>query len=93
MRELRRLIQEDILNDHALHRHQRCRDMLRVRIGLNQILTVDVDAHEFMRQGRLEHVRDAKPGFLAQRCAPGVLEHFAHRGVGDVPIAGEFVRH
>ncbi len=66
--------------------------MLRVRIGLRDVLALDVERPELAVERGLEHVRDAQARLALQRNAPGPLEVRAHRGVGDVAVAREFVR-
>ena len=66
--------------------------MLRVGIGLRDILALDVEALERAVDGRVQHVGDAQARLVVERDAPGRLEHLARRVVGDMAIAGEFVR-
>ena len=71
---------------------QRRGHVLRVRIGLRDVLALDVQALELAVERGLEHVRNAQAGLALQRDAPGLLEQLAHGVVGDVAIAGELVR-
>ena len=74
MRELRRLVQEQILHDHALHRLHRGGDVMRVRIGLHEVLALDVHALEAAIERGFEHVRDAQARLGLERHAPLRLE-------------------
>ena len=88
----RRLVEEQILHDHAFHRAERGGHVLRVRIALRDILAFDVEAHEAAVERGFEHVRYAQARLVVQRHAPGGLEALPHGGIGYVPIAREFVR-
>ena len=92
MRVARGLVEEEILHDHALHRREPRGNVLRVRIGLHDVFTLDVEALERAIQGRIDHVGDAQAGLGLQRHLPLGLKRLAHRGIGNVPVTGEFVR-
>ena len=92
VRELRRLVQEQVLHDDAFHRRERRGHVLRVGVGLRDVLALDVQALELAVERRLEHVRNAQARLVLQLHAPGVLELRAHRVVGDVAVARELVR-
>ncbi len=61
MRILGRLVEEQVLHDHAFHGGKAGGDMLRVRVGLRRILTFDVYGLETAVDGCFEHVGDPKP--------------------------------
>ena len=92
VRELGALVQEQLLHDQALERRHRGNDVLRVRVGLRDILALDVQPAERAVERRLEHVRDAQPGIGLERHFPVVLEQLADGGVGHVAVAAELVR-
>src|SRR5579862_8657716 len=92
MGEFRRLIQEQVLDDDAVHRAQGRSNVLRVRIRLSNVLALDVESLELAIERSLEHVRDAKSWLGEQLPAPGPLELTAHRRIGHVPIGRELVR-
>ena len=72
MRELRRLVQEQVLHDDAFHRGERRGHVLGVGVGLRDVLTLDVQALEFAVERRLEHVRNAQSRLALQAHAPGL---------------------
>jgi hypothetical protein len=86
------LVQEDVLDDHAFHRHQARGHVLGVRVRLRDVLALDVEALEGARHRLVEHVGDAQPGIPVEGHAPEGLEHLPRRIVGDVAVAGELVR-
>ena len=57
---VRRLVEEEVLHDDAFHRRQRRGDMLRVGIGLHDVLALDVEALEGAVDRGVEHVGDAQ---------------------------------
>jgi hypothetical protein len=92
VRELRCLVEEQVLDHHQLHRAQRGRDVVEVRIGLRDVFTVDEQPTEGALDRGVEHVRDPQPGLGQKDCSPKVFEGLAHRVVRHVPVAGELVR-
>ena len=74
MRVIRRLVEEEILDDHAFHRGEARRDMRRVGVGLENILALDVNAVERAFDGRVEHVRNAQARLLVERDAPQLFK-------------------
>ena len=70
MRVIRRLVEEQILHDDAFHRRQARRDMLRVGIGLQDVLALDVEALERAVDRGIEHVGDAQARLGLERHAP-----------------------
>ncbi len=86
------LIQEKILDHHAFHRGHPGRHVLRVGIGLDNVLALNVHALEGAFAGGVQHVGDAQSGLALQRDVPGLFEQMAHAVVGDMPVSGEFVR-
>ncbi len=92
MRVVGGLVEEQILHDNAFHRCQAGRDVMRVGVGLQDVLTLDVDAAIGAVDRRVEHVVDAHPRLGFEMDAPVFLEHFAGRGVGDMAVARQLVR-
>ncbi len=43
---IRGLVQEQVLHDHAFHRRQAGGDVIRVGIGLEDVLALDIEARE-----------------------------------------------
>jgi hypothetical protein len=70
VRELRGFVQKQVLNDDALHAAQRRLDVLRVRIGLHEVLTLDVHAFVAAVERRIEHVGNPKSGLGIERHSP-----------------------
>ena len=92
MRILGGFIEENIVHDHDLHRAQRGGNVMSIRIGLRNILALDIDSHETAVERGVEHVGDAQSRFGVERNVPRLLELGAHGVVGDVAIAGQFMR-
>ena len=92
MRVVGRLVEEEILDDHALHRRQPCRDVPGVGIGLEDILALNVECLEHAIDRGVEHVGDAQTRFGIERDAPVSLEQRPCLAIGDVAIARQFVR-
>ena len=68
-------------------------DVLRVRVGLRDVLALHEEALEAAIDGGVEHVRDAQARLGQQTLRPIALSNIgAHRVVGDVAVAGELVR-
>jgi hypothetical protein len=89
---VRGLVQEQILHDDALHRREPGGDVMRVGVGLQNVLALDVDALEGAADRGVEHVGNAQSRLAVELHAPERFEHLAH-GVGrDVTVAGELVR-
>jgi hypothetical protein len=86
------LVQEEVLDDDALHRRQALGHVAGVRIGLDEVLALDVEALEGAVDGGVEHVRDAEAGLALEANGPGLFEDGADGEVGDVAVAGELVR-
>ena len=66
--------------------------MLGVGIGLQNVLALYVDALEAAVDGRVEHVRDAKPWLMVEGNAPKAFEHLAGCIVRNMPVARKLVR-
>ena len=92
MRVIGGLVEEQILHDDAFHRRESGRDVLRVGIGLHDVLALDVEALERAVDRGIEHVGDAQARLGIERHAPIALEQSADRVVGDMAIARELVR-
>ncbi len=67
-------VQEQILHHHAFHRGQSGGDMFRVRVGLENVLALNVNALEGTFAGGIQHVGNAQAGFVLQRNLPGLFE-------------------
>ena len=92
MRVARGLVEEQVLDDHAFHRRKAARDVLRVGVGLGDVLALQIEALEGAVDRLVHHVGDAQARLAAELDAPELLEDFARRVVGDVAIARELVR-
>ena len=88
MCELGRLGQEQVLDDDALHRREGFFDVLGIRIGLCEILALDVHGLELAAAGRIEHVRNTEPRFASDLNAPGPFELRPDRVIADGPVPG-----
>jgi hypothetical protein len=92
MRELGGLVQEQVLDDHALERRQRRLDMLGVRIRLGDVLALHIHALVVAGNGGIEHVRDAHARIRLDLNAPLVAEQLAYGRIGHVAVTRQFVR-
>ena len=88
----RRLVQENVLDDHTVHRGETRGDMLDVGVGLENVLALHIQALEGTRRGRVDHVGNTQTRLLADGHAPFLLEDVAHALVGNVAIARQLVR-
>ena len=70
VRVVRGLVEEQVLHDDAFHRGEPGRDVLRVRVGLQDVLALDVDALERAVDRGVEHVGDAQARLLVERARP-----------------------
>ena len=86
------LVEEQVVDDHAVHRREPGGDVLGVGVGLEDVLALDVDRLERAIDRGVEHVGDAQARLGVERDAPVLLEQRARRAVGDVAIAGQLVR-
>ena len=91
MRVIRRLVQEEVVDDDALHRREAGGDMFRVGIGLQDVLTLAVEPLELARHGGVQHVGNAQPRLGVDLHAPGVLEDRAYIGILHVAIARQLM--
>ena len=89
---LGRLVEEQVLDHDQVHRHERGRDVLRVRVRLGEVLALDVDAAERAVDRGAQHVRDPQARLRVDRGAPQVGEQLADGRIGHVPVAGQLVR-
>ena len=90
--ELGRLVEEQVLHDHAFHRAERRGHVLGIRVGLADVLAFDVEALEFAIERGLEHVRDTQARFGQQADTPVVLKAAAHARIGNMTVARQLVR-
>ena len=92
MRVIGGLVQEKIVDNHAIHRRQTGCDMLGVGVGLQNILALTVEALEGALDRRVEHIRDAQTRFTVDFHAPEILENRANRVVLHVTIPRQLMR-
>ena len=70
-----RLVQEQILHDHALHRRKPGGHVLRVRVGLRDVLALDVDALEVPSIAASNMFGMRRPGSPCSVTPPCLFEH------------------
>ena len=92
MRVTRGLVEEEILDDDAFHRAQARGDVLRVRIGLRDILALNVEPLERAVDCLVDHIGNAQARLVAKRHAPQAFERLAHGVRGHVAVAGKLMR-
>src|SRR5208337_2802461 len=92
VRVIRGLVQEQILDHDALHGLQSGRHMFGVGIGLQDILTLDVDALEGTVRRRIEHVGDAQARLVVEGNAPKAFEHLPGWAIRNVAVARQLMR-
>ena len=64
------LVEEEVVHDDAFHRCQAGGHVLRVGVGLQNVLALDIDALERAVDGGVQHVRDAQSGLVVELHAP-----------------------
>ena len=92
MRVARGLVEEEILHDDAFHRPEARGDVLRVRVGLRDVLALHVEPLEGAVDRLVDHVGNAQARLVAERHAPQALERLAD-GVGrHMAVARKLMR-
>ncbi len=91
VRESRRLVQEEVLNDDEIHREHRRLDVLRIGVRLRHVLALHVHALELTGERRVEHVRNPESRLAIEFDAPVILEHVAYVVVRHRTVARELV--
>jgi hypothetical protein len=81
MRIVRGFVQEDVVHDHAFHRRKPCGDMLGIRVGLQDILTLNIDCLEYAINCGIEHIGYPQSGFRIDRNTPFGFKHRARIAV------------
>ncbi len=88
----RRLVEKEILHHDAFHRAQARGDVLGVRIGLGDVLALNVKPLERAVDRFIDHIGNAQARLLAERHAPHALERLARHVVRHMAVAGKLVR-
>ena len=70
VREFGRFVDEQVLDDDAIHRHQCVRNMRGIRVRLGDVFSLDVHALELSGRGRIKHVGNAHTRITAQFGSP-----------------------
>jgi hypothetical protein len=68
------LVQEQILDHHAFHRSQSGRHVLRIGIGLQDVLALNIDAFKAAFTSGVQHIRNAQSRLVLQRYVPSLFE-------------------
>ena len=92
VREARRHVLEDVVNDEQLERPERLLDVMHVGIGLRDVLAEDVHALQLLRDRGVEHLGDGVPALFLDGPPPARLELRAYGVVGRQPVHREVVR-
>ena len=92
MCELRRFIQEKILNDNTLHITERRFNVLGVGVRLGDIFTLDIHTHVFAGNCSVKHVGDSIARFVIQLHAPISFEDAPNLIISDRSIARQLMR-
>ncbi len=85
-------VQEQILHDNALHAAERCFDVLCVRVGLGEILALDVHAFVVTGNCGIEHIGNTVYRLRVEFDTPDFLERCADLVVLNRAIPGKLVR-
>src|SRR5436190_875009 len=92
MREGGSLVEEKILDDNAFHLLERRGHVVGIGIGLRNVFALYDKPEECAVERGAEHVGDTQAGFGIERDRPHILEEMTYGVVGDMTIAGEFMR-
>ena len=92
VRELGGLVEEQVLDDDALHGAQRSFNVLGVGVGLDDVLTFAIERLEGTVHRRFEHIGDAQARLVVQGDTPRLAEQRAGGGVRHVAVTRQFVR-
>jgi hypothetical protein len=74
VRKLRRLVQEQVLDDQALELGNRLLGVMQVRLGQQRVLADHVQGADTAAEAGLDHVGDDQPWLGGGTHAPGLLE-------------------
>ena len=66
--------------------------MLSIRIRLNNIFTLAIQAHEAAIKCRIKHIRNTQTGFGIERNSPTRFEFSTRNAVRDMPITWQLMR-
>ena len=86
------LVEEQVLHHDQFHGGETRCDVMRVGIRLQDVLALHVKTFERAVDSGVKHVRDAQTRLGVERFVPERFEYRPGRIIGDVPIAGQFVR-
>lgn len=75
------------MHHHAFHRLEAGRDMMRIGVGLEDVLALNEDALERAVGGSIQHIGDAQARLAVQLHAPGMLEYLPRRPVRNMAVA------
>ena len=89
---IRGLVQEQVMHDHTFHRGEARRDVLGVRVGLQDVFALAVQPFEGALHGGIQHVGDTQARFVVDLHAPEVFIDGAHIVILHMAIARQFVR-
>jgi hypothetical protein len=92
MRIVGRLVQKQVLHEDAFHRGEPGRDVLRIGVGLQDVLALDVEAAERAVERGVKHIRDAQTRIGVEAHAPIALEEGAHVVVRNMAVTRQPVR-
>ena len=92
MRVVRRLVQEQVVDNDAVHRSKTRRDVLGVGVGLQDVLTLTVKALEGALDRRIQHVGDTQAWFIVDLDAPDLFKDVTDLRALHMAIARQFVR-
>ena len=92
MRVVGGLVQEQVLHDDAFHRRETGRDVLRVGVGLQDVLALDVEALNVPSTAASSMLGMRRPGSGSSGTPQSASNMRAGRVVGDVAIARQLVR-
>ncbi len=80
---------EEFLHHQELQLVQTGFDVVGVGIGQHRVFTEYIHGLKLPGVGLIEHLRNHEADLVRHGSAPGLLEFFSYRGVGNLLVAGE----
>ena len=75
---VRSLVQEQVLHDDAFHGREAGGDVVRIRVGLKDVLALDINAFERAIDRGVEHVGNAQARLACSSGSPHIASEHLH---------------